>query len=287
VTGELLPDRTVERYAEYVVLAHPAAPATALVDAVHATEAAIGVRYRGTLRLLPLSFVAESQRSLNDTPALEVRVRGEALEVEAIPSVPTVVPWPAKGGDAEAVKSAVAAARARRNVDPRIAIDVLVDQGITAQQLVDVIVVLERTGTHAIALGQIPPPGSPELERRGHRITYMRQGPSWPVGPLTIDTVRAPFKAQHAALEACNVPSPSKRSHDELVVVARFTITPAGTVANPKVSAMTIKKHGRVEEVVSNAHPDVVACVTPVVAAMTFPAAATATEVELPFGLYN
>jgi hypothetical protein len=221
-TGE--PEPNIITGTQVVIAAEPTAKATTLVDAVGATEGAILVEATGALRVLRVQFTYDREREQSRGPIgpfVEVRATAAGLEVEGIPSPPIKLAW-----DLGALMKTIAATIAL----PRFkasAVDILVGDDVSAQQLVDLIVALDRGGIGSIGIGKLLPPDHAEWKLRGKWMRVFKRG------RISGDEVRDTFKAADPALLKCyedaliTNPAIEGRAKLEFTVDAKGTVTKA------------------------------------------------------------
>jgi len=150
-----------------VVAAEPAAKATALVDAVAASEGSILVEHAGAVRVLRVQFARDREREdldykrTDQAPFIEVRVTAQGIEVEGVPSPPTKLPF-----DLTALNKTVAVLAERQRFKGA-AVDVLVGDDVRAQQLVDIVDALARGGVTSIGIGKRSSIDDAQTKHRG------------------------------------------------------------------------------------------------------------------------
>lgn len=93
--------------------------------------------------------------------------------------------------DLQDLAAAIDHVRDARGIDAREAVDVLVDDGVTTQRLVDILVALDIGGVRAIGIGHMP--GLTELALRGHHIptTSIDERCRYPCGRIATESMRA------------------------------------------------------------------------------------------------
>jgi hypothetical protein len=153
VVGEVTSNKL--EHVPAVVIPHPTTKAAAVVKAVTELEAMIGVKHDGEIRPLRIQFHRDANRGdvVEASDWLEVRLATSGLTIEAVPSKATTTTW---AHVAAGLKTALAEARDRRKLDASTPVDVLVAPEVDAQQLVDVLVALDRAGEKTIGLGLAP-----------------------------------------------------------------------------------------------------------------------------------
>lgn len=144
------------------IVAHPRAKAAAVVALLAGGVGdSILVAHGKDVRPLRLLFgragVEPSRKAW-----IEVRAHQGAFIVAGVPGTPQRVPVP---------RAQLAARYAALVADARLGkaspVDVLVDDELTAQELIDVLVALDRAGARSIAAGHVPASGSPQATLRG------------------------------------------------------------------------------------------------------------------------
>lgn len=144
------------------IVAHPTAKAAAVVALLAAGVGdSILVAHGKDVRPLRLLFGREGVEPRRED-WIEVRAHRGAWIIEGMPDSTQRAPVPR---DKLAVLYATLVTSAR--LGKAAPVDVLVDDELTAQGLIDVLVTLDRAGARSIAVGRVPAPGSPQARFRG------------------------------------------------------------------------------------------------------------------------
>lgn len=148
VIGEPLPAVLA---AQAVIAVDPRAKGVALVRAVQHTEGSLLVEAGGTVRVLRVQFMHDVETNAPPgMPFIDVRASVDGIEVEGVPSPATKLGW-----DLPAVAKTIAALVAQPHFKTAH-VDIIVGEGVTAQQLVDLLVAVDRIGVPGIGIGELP-----------------------------------------------------------------------------------------------------------------------------------
>jgi len=217
-----------------VVVADPAARATALIAAVEATEGAIGVMHGGVVRPLRVRFDRHRVPYPELGDWIEVRLDATGAIVETVPSAPVVVPWSDVGAGLATTLQTV---RGARSYDADTPIDVLVDPTVDAQHLVDVVVALEGADARLIGLGSMP--DAEQMKLRGHHDPRVSaSGAIAAAGDLDKAIIRRFVKANLTPIRACYEKQLAGNPTLAGTVQVSFYITPKGSVASATASGV-------------------------------------------------
>lgn len=154
--GEALP---LQRAA---IVAHPTAKAAAVVALLAAGLGdSLLVAHGKDVRPLRLLFGRAGEEPRHPS-WIEVRAHQGAWIIDGLPGASRRAPV-ARANLAASYAALVAGGRLGKAAP----VDVLVDDELTAQALIDVLVALDRAGARSISLGHLPAPGSPQATLRG------------------------------------------------------------------------------------------------------------------------
>lgn len=258
-----------------LVIAAPATKAALLTRVLGAMPAALGVRYKDTIRPLRFNFAAKLP-SPDYTRWIEVRVTATSLAVEAVPNVATTIAWASGALDMAALSAAHESALRQHSVEAAV-VDVLVDPAVDMQRLTDVLVALDTLGVQTIGFGRLPIERQAALRNKpgstaGYGIgtgsgTRSRQPALQP--QMVIEEVAAPdikqrLESNAMKLRYCYEKALLKNPVLAGTVELRFTIEKAGAVADAGATGVD----GEVSR-----------CVAQVIGGIEFPRRAAATEV--------
>jgi hypothetical protein len=160
-SGFIDPDEKLP-FQSATIVAHPTAKAAAVVALLaKGVGDSILVAHGKDVRPLRLLFGREGVEPSRKS-WIEVRAHQGAFIVQGVPGTPQRAPVP---------RAQLAGPYAAFVADARFGkaspVDVLVDDELTAQGLIDVLVALDRAGARSISVGHVPAPGSPQATLRG------------------------------------------------------------------------------------------------------------------------
>lgn len=246
--GVVVEDGVLEPLSTMIMIA-PTAKATMLIDALVVNPGAIAVSYNGKVRPLRIQFeLRDSSSPPRHDGWVEARVTAKSVTIEAVPDKTIELT------DLKQLKTTIAAARTTRGMDPETPIDVLVDPGIDAQRLIDVVAALDVAGERAIGLGSMP--SEEEMKRRGHRIATTAFGQPSTQGELDKALIRRYVKRNGEKITACYQKALATDPSLSGTVTTTFMIAPTGAVSTSTATGVT-------EEVST--------CVAAVIKAIEFP----------------
>jgi hypothetical protein len=232
-----------------MIMVAPTTKATRLIEALVDNPGAIAVSHQGKVRPLRIQFELKNSSAPSMLDGwIEVRVTAKGVTVEAVPDKAIEIT------DLKQLEPTLATARTARGRDPETPVDVLVDPGIDAQRLVDVLVALDVAGEHAIGLGSMP--NEDELKRRGHRIATTSFGQPNAQGELDKAVIRRYVKRNGENFSACYQKGLTKDPSLSGTVMIMFMISSTGAVSTATASGVS---------------DEVSTCVAGVVKAIEFP----------------
>lgn len=254
---------TLERTRAMIVMT-ATAKATALIELVRDTDAAIAVSYQGTLRPLHIEFgwVTGFGWRFEADDWIEARVSANGIVIEAVPDVPI------ENVELTQIGAAVERARTLRGTSTDAPVDVLVDADVDVQRLIDVVVALDTAGVRVIGMGSTPPPE--ELARRGHRTPTLALGQPVvsSIGPFDKRQIRQVMKRNKPLLRACFDRAIATNPEPYGTVSTQFLVKPDGRVGVAEATGVD---------------PAISGCVLDVVKTLTFPQPKGGVEMQVSY----
>jgi hypothetical protein len=252
--AELRPDYT------YVIAAAPGAPAIQLARMVAAEGGALAVSDHDKLALLSRGYVNPRDMTRGDGPHawVELHVTADGIHVvETSKHDQAIIAWKQGATDRDALRASYTKLKAERFAGAEPPVDILVGDGPTAQQLVDVLVTLDGLGAKATSLGVLVGTTEARLAQLAEAAKpQVAVGQPVANGDLDKAIIRREIKANIAKITACY--EKQLTAHPDLhgTVMTQFFISPTGAVKTSEASGVD---------------PEVAMCVATVIKAIVFP----------------
>jgi len=256
-----------------VVAAAPGAPAIQLVRIVVDESGAIAVSNHGKLAVLSRGYGMPAGASEGRPPGwVELHVKGDGVHViETSKRDQTVVAWKQGTVDRDGLRTTYEKLKAEAVDGAAPYIEVLVGEGPTAQQLVDVLVTLDGLGATLVSLGELV--GTTEA-RLAHFAEVAKPvvefGQPVANGDLDKAIIRRTVKENVAKITACYETQLAAKPGLRGVVTVQFFIAPPGAVTSSTASGVD---------------PELATCVATVIKGITFakPKGGGGVQVNYPF----
>lgn len=259
-----------------LVIAAPTTKAALLTRVLGAMPAALGVRYKDTIRPLRFNFAAKLPDP-DYTRWIEVRVTATSLAVEAVPNAATTIAWASGALDMAALSAAHESALRQHSVKSAV-VDVLVDPAVDMQRLTDVLVALDTIGVQTIGFGRLPIERQAALRNKrpasasgygvgtgsGTRSPQPALQPQMVIGDVAEPEIKQRLERNAMKLQYCYEKVLLDKPELAGTVELRFTVEKDGAVANPGATGVD----GEVSR-----------CVAQVIGGIEFPRRAAAMKV--------
>jgi len=227
-----------------VVVAAPRAKASALIEALASTSAAIAVRHGAEVRLLGLGFRAAG--TPRDDAWAEVRIAPSSAELEAVPGTPVKLPR-----DPAQLVAAYRGLAGLRAYKPDAPVDLLVAPDVDVTTLVELVAAFHAAGVKSIGLGLLPDDKQSALRGRAiPRIAFRSSG------ELDSAQVQTALARQRRALWACYTAETAKAPALGGTLTLDYRVGPDGKMVSGEAKGVTL----------------VGPCITELVAKLTLPA---------------
>jgi hypothetical protein len=242
-----------------LLLAAPYAKATAMVDALASTNAAIAVRQGDEIRPLALEFRAAG--ALPDDAWAEIRIGPSSAELEAVPGVPVKI-----SHDPVKIVAAYRDLAALHAYKPAAPVDLLVAPDVDVITTLQIVAALHEAGVQTIGLGVLP--DDQQRQRRGRTIARLTFRST---GELDAAAVQVAIASERRRLWACYAAELSG------------ALELAGTVT----LAYRVARDGKPGNMAATGVPSVAPCLETVMGTLTLPAgAATGSKMTTVFELH-